>query len=72
MILPQCEILYSTPAQEILFVSGGRAPSREFFLNVAGGRKIFAVDKGIELCKACEIVPNVLIGDFRQRGDFCG
>ncbi len=63
MILPQCEI-DSITAQEILFVAGGRAPSREFFLNVASGRKIFAVDKGIELCKACEVAPNFLIGDF--------
>ena len=64
MILPQCEILYSTPAQKILFVSGGRAPSRDWFKKVASGRKIFAVDKGIELCKACEVAPGFLIGDF--------
>ena len=64
MILPQCEIFYSSSAQEILFVSGGRAPSREFLLNVADGRKIFCIDKGIEICKACAVVPNFLIGDF--------
>ena len=64
MILPQCEIFYPTPAQEILFVAGGRVPSREFFLNVADGRKIFCIDKGIELCRACEIIPEFLIGDF--------
>ena len=67
MILPQCEIKGQgtrDKGQEILFVSGGRAPSREFFLSVAGGRKIFCVDKGIELCRACEVVPNFLIGDF--------
>ena len=64
MILPQCEIFSKTPAQEILFVSGGRVPSRDWFKKVVGGRKIFAVDKGIELCKACEVAPNFLIGDF--------
>ena len=64
MILPQCEIFYRTNTQEILFVAGGRVPSREFFLEVADGRKIFCVDKGIEICRACEIVPNFLIGDF--------
>ena len=64
MILPQCEIFSETPAQEILFVSGGRAPSRDWFKKVVGGRKIFAVDKGVELCKACEVAPNFLIGDF--------
>lgn len=45
-------------------MAGGRVPSREFFLNVASGRKVFAVDKGIELCKACDVAPNFLIGDF--------
>ena len=64
MKFPQCEIFYPTSAQEILFVSGGRVPSREFFLQVSSGRKIFCIDKGIELCKACEVVPNFLIGDF--------
>ena len=64
MIFPQCKIIYPRPAQEILFVSGGRASSRDWFLKVASGRKIFAVDKGIELCRACEIVPQILIGDF--------
>ena len=64
MRLPQCEIFPSTGTQEILFVSGGRVPSKEFFLSVAGGRKIFCVDKGIELCRACNVIPNFLIGDF--------
>ena len=67
MVLPQCEIKGQgtrDKEQEILFVSGGRPPSREFFLSVAGGRKIFAVDKGVEVCRACAVVPNFLIGDF--------
>ncbi len=64
MILPQCEIFYPSSAQEILFVSGGRTPSREFFLEISKGRKIFCIDKGIEICKACGVIPNFLIGDF--------
>ena len=64
MILPQCEIFYQSSAQEILFVGGGRVPSREFFLDIANGRKIFCIDKGIELCRACGVVPDFLIGDF--------
>ena len=69
MKLPQCEILCSISAQEILFAGGGRVPRREFFLEVIGGRKIFAIDKGIELCRACEVVPNFLIGDFDSATD---
>ena len=67
MILPQCEVKGQgtrDKGQEILFVSGGRVPSKEFFLSVASGRKIFCVDKGIELCRACNVIPNFLIGDF--------
>lgn len=64
MIFPQCEIFTSSPAQEILFVSGGRAPNRDWFKKIASSRKIFCVDKGIELCMACDIIPNFLLGDF--------
>ena len=45
-------------------MSGGRPPTFDWFKTVASGRKIFCVDKGIELCQACDIVPNFLIGDF--------
>lgn len=69
MRLPQCEIFTSTAAQEILFVTGGRAPSVDWFRKVSSGRKIFCVDKGIELCRACELVPSFLIGDFDSAGN---
>ena len=64
MIFPQCEIFYPATAQEILFVAGGKAPNGDWFREVSNGRKIFCADKGIEICRACEIVPNFLIGDF--------
>lgn len=63
--LPQCEIFY--PAQierEFLFVAGGRRPSDKFFREVSRDRKIFAVDKGIEICRDLNILPQILIGDF--------
>lgn len=66
MKLPQCEILY-LPAlsdSKILLVAGGRSPTEKFFKTVAQGRKIFAVDKGIEICRACNLLPKILIGDF--------
>ena len=64
MILPQCEIFYPNSTQEILFIAGGRAPNVDWFKKVAVGRKIFCIDKDIELCRACELVPKFLIGDF--------
>ena len=63
--LPQLEILY--PAQigrEFLFVAGGRRPNEKFFVELSRGRKIFAIDKGIEICRDLNILPEVLIGDF--------
>ncbi len=63
--LPQLEIFY--PAQigrEILFVAGGRRPSENFFREMSRGRKILAIDKGIEICRDLNILPQILIGDF--------
>ena len=66
MKLPQCEILYS-PAisdSEILLVAGGRTPNKNYFKTIAQGRKILAVDRGIDICKELEFLPEILIGDF--------
>ena len=63
--MPQCEIIF--PAQigeEILFVAGGRRPEEKFFTELARGRKIFAIDRGIEICRDLNVVPEILIGDF--------
>ena len=63
--LTQLEIFYPAKIErEILFVAGGRRPSDEFFVEVSRGRKIFAVDKGIEICRDLNIFPEILIGDF--------
>ncbi len=66
MKLPQCEIFFTpkTFSEEILIASGGRKPSEKFFSEVAQNRKILAVDKGIEICHATKILPEILIGDF--------
>ena len=63
MKIPQCEISAISDA-EILLVAGGRRPDEKFFKAIAQGKKIFAVDKGIEICRDCNILPKVLIGDF--------
>ena len=66
MKLPQCEIVFEGQnlAEEILFVNGGRRPDTKYFLELAEGKKIFAVDKGIEICHDLKILPEILIGDF--------
>lgn len=69
--LPQLEIFYPAPTgREILFTAGGRRPSNEFFIEVSRGRKIFAVDKGIEICRDLNILPEILIGDFDSAESF--
>ena len=63
--LPQLEIKYpSEILGESLFIAGGRRPNNNFFLNLLSGRKIFAIDKGIEICRDLNIFPEILIGDF--------
>ena len=68
--LPQCEINFSEEnfAQEILMVGGGRFPNENYFLKLAERRKIFCIDRGIELCKKLKILPEILIGDFDSAG----
>ena len=63
MKLPQADLL-NVPNAENLFVAGGRTPDENFFKAVAQGRKVFCIDKGIEICRDCNILPKVLIGDF--------
>ena len=63
MKLPQLEFL-NLPNAEILLVAGGRAPNKNYFKAIAQGRKIFCVDRGIEICRECNILPQILIGDF--------
>ena len=62
--LPQCEIYPLKNFREILFVAGGRRPDEDFFKKLSFGRKIYAIDKGIEICRDLNIFPEILIGDF--------
>ena len=66
MKLPQCEIIFQHEIfdSEILFVSGGRKPEKNYFLKLAENRKIICVDKGIDICRENNILPEILIGDF--------
>ena len=63
MRLPQADFI-NVPNAEILLVAGGRRPNLNFFKTIAQGRKIFCIDKGIEICRDCNILPEILIGDF--------
>lgn len=45
-------------------MGGGRAPNGDWLRKIVGERKIFCIDSGIEICRACDIVPDFLLGDF--------
>ena len=47
----------------LVMVLGGRAPSPEFLASLARGCELWAVDRGVEACRAAGITPAVLIGD---------
>ena len=63
MKLPQADFI-NVPNAEILLIAGGRRPNLNFFKTISQGRKIFCIDKGIEICRDCNILPEILIGDF--------
>ena len=44
-------------------VLGGRAPSPEFLAALSRGCELWAVDRGVEACRAAGIAPAVLVGD---------
>ena len=71
--LPQCEIVFEDEkffGEEILIANGGRFPSKKFFSEIAKDKKILAVDRGIELCRATNILPEIFIGDFDSAENF--
>ncbi len=47
----------------LVMVLGGRAPSPEFLARAAEYGEVWAVDRGVEACRAAEVVPAALIGD---------
>jgi thiamine pyrophosphokinase len=61
--LPQADFI-NVPDAEILLIAGGRRPDSDYFKILAHGKKIFCIDKGIEICRDCNILPEILIGDF--------
>ena len=53
----------AAPDGERLLVAGGRAPSVPWLQAAAEGRRVVAIDRGIDACRAAGIIPARLIGD---------
>ena len=70
--LPQLKIAYedrmpkkNLHTQETVFLCGGRPPSLEWLATLLNGhRKIWAIDRGIDLCYQMNLAPDFLIGDL--------
>lgn len=63
--LPQlmAKFNYDLPMKEIVLVSGGNAPDKEWLQKISKNRMVFCADHGIDACKQAGIKPFQLIGD---------
>ena len=52
-----------------LLVLGGRAPEPDWLRKVSVGRKIWALDRGADACRAAGVVPTRILGDFDSVSD---
>ena len=63
--LPQAKIFSPMPSPELIFVTGGRAPSVEWLLDCASSiAGIWSIDHGIDVCHRAKLAPQLLIGDL--------
>ena len=53
----------------LLMVLGGRAPAAHWLRELDFGGEVWAVDRGIRVCRDAGIVPSLLIGDFDSADD---
>ena len=63
--LPEVHVSYSAPLPpgELLLAGGGRAPAADWLCQVAGGRQLWCIDRGIDCFHRAGLVPLRLIGD---------
>ncbi|MBR2215562.1 MAG: thiamine diphosphokinase [Selenomonadaceae bacterium] len=63
--LPQLTVKFSVAEwqQCIVLVLGGRTPAIPWLKKITAEREVWAVDKGIDICKQANIAPQKLIGD---------
>ncbi len=63
--LPQIELLPDEPlpALQYLLIAGGRPPAPDWLKKIKNGRKLWAIDRGIDICHQCHLLPERLLGD---------
>ncbi len=65
MVLPQGSFATDSASSStpVLLVAGGRAPTKDWLKQVSHNCPVWAVDRGIDACRAAAVIPEVLIGD---------
>lgn len=65
LYLPPCTIQtsFALPAKRLLLVLGGRAPATSWLQQMGRNLPVWAIDHGLDACRAASIVPQRLIGD---------
>ena len=64
LILPQLTATLSSPlSSQLLLAAGGRAPADIWFSQVSQGRRLWAIDHGVDVCQKNQLPPERLIGD---------
>ena len=52
LILPQLTATLSSPlSSQLLLAAGGRAPADIWFSQVSQGRRLWAIDHGVDVCQ---------------------
>ena len=61
---PQCKVDFlQMQAEPVVLVAGGRAPSTGWLGKTACLRPVWAIDRGVDICREAGVVPAMLIGD---------
>jgi thiamine pyrophosphokinase len=65
LVLPQIEGFFDKelPAVRVMLVAGGREPDEIWLKSCLLGYHLWCVDRGIEVCRRNNIIPDRLIGD---------
>ena len=62
--LPQGDFVLDGAASElVLLVGGGRRPALDWLRRMAQTCPVWAIDRGIDVCRQAAVVPELLIGD---------
>ena len=62
--LPQGQFfLDAEPSTPVILVAGGRPPDANWLKRVVQNCPVWAIDRGIDVCRSASVIPEILIGD---------